>query len=347
MSQDESPLSRGDDRVGTGSAPSRSKSGGFESTPYEVIYRENKVNLRYYETDAENPQETAVLFAYAFINTPSILDIRPDRSVVGQFLDRGFDVYVVDWGFPSNLDVHLTLDDFVNRYLDNCVEATRKRSGSDSVHLIGVSTGSPVAVMYAALFPEKVAALGLQGPPLDFSVEEDMLDYRQLVASVDPQLLVDTVGNVPAELLDFGFSLRKPVEYTLREPLELLDSLDDPEFLDRKTRVARWAFDGPDMAGETYRQFVEELLVENKLIENRLTVGGRDVDIANIAMPVALVLGEDDKFVPEAASRSFLDAVPSDETAVFEFPTGHVGTFVDETAHEDGWPRVCDWFARE
>ncbi len=346
MSQDELPLSHGDEGVGADSIPSRSKSDDFESTPYEVIYRENKVSLRHYETDAENPLETPVLFAYAFVNTPSILDIRPDRSVVGQFLDRGFDVYVVDWGFPSTLDVHLTLEDYVNRYLDNCVEAARKHSEGDSVHLIGVSTASPVAVMYAALFPEKVAALGLQGPPLDFSVEEEMLDYRELVASIDPQQLVDALGNVPASVLDFGFSLRKPVEYTLREPLELLDNLDDPEFLDRKARVARWAFDGPDMAGEMYRQFVEELLVGNKLIENRLTVDSRDVEMENIEMPVALVLAEDDKFVPEAASRSLLDAVLSEETAVFEFPTGHVGTFVDETAHEDGWPRVCDWFAR-
>lgn len=200
--------------------------------------------------------------------------------------------------------------------------------------------------MYAALFPEKVAALGLQGPPLDFDIDGGIFDLRGIAESYDPQRLVDAFGNVPAELLDLGFSLRKPVEYTVGKPLQVWKRLGDEEYLDRGARIVWWAFDGPDMTGEIYRQFVEDLLMENKLIEDRLSLIGRRVDLENMDMPVALILGEADEFIPHAASRPFLDAIPSDDTIVFEFPTGHVGTFVDGTVHAERWPEVCEWFER-
>lgn len=112
-----------------------------EPTPYDVVYTENKLQLRYYESDADRGQDRPVVFAYALINTPAILDLSHDRSVVGQFLDRGFDVYVIDWGDPSRLDVHLSLSDYVVRYLDNCVDVVRERSKTDAVHMVGLLHG--------------------------------------------------------------------------------------------------------------------------------------------------------------------------------------------------------------
>ena len=41
-----------------------------------------------------------MLFCYALINRPYILDLQPDKSVVRQYLERGFDVYLIDWGVP-------------------------------------------------------------------------------------------------------------------------------------------------------------------------------------------------------------------------------------------------------
>lgn len=317
-----------------------------EPTPYEEVHAENTVRLRRYESDADRRRDTPVVFAYALINTPAVLDLCHDRSVVGQFLDRGFDVYVVDWGAPSRLDAHLSIDDYVVRYLANCVDAARDRSATDAVHLVGCSVGALLAAAYAALFPGRVATLGLQGPPLDFDAEGGMLDFRELAVQSDPRRLVDALGTVPAELVDLGFAMRKPVEYAVQRPLEAWERLDEEEYLVRGARIARWAFDGPDVAGETYRQFVEDLLVENKLVENRLSLLERPVDLENVTMPVALILGETDAFVPRDASLPFLDAVPSDDTHVFDFPTGHVGTFVDRAAHAEWWPRVCDWFAK-
>lgn len=99
---------------------------------------------------------------------------------------------------------------------------------------------------------------------------------------------------------------------------------------------------GPDVPGELFRQFVEALFEENRLTRNGLVDDGRMVDLSEITMPVALVLGSEDSFVPRAASLPFLDVVGSENIRVFDVLTGHVRTFVAPVAHEHYWPQVRD-----
>ncbi|TYL38781.1 poly(R)-hydroxyalkanoic acid synthase [Natronococcus pandeyae] len=312
-------------------------------TPYDVIYEESPVRLRRYEPEGEQTRDVPVLIAYAFINDPSILDFSPERTVVGTFLERGFPVYVVDWGDPSPIDRSLTLGDYVTRFLANCVDVVCETHATESVHLLGYSTSAPLAAAYAALFPDRVRTLVLQGPPLDFDTEAGMDLFRALAAEHDPEQVADAFDAVPTPLLEVAFALRKPVEYTVTTPLRLWDQLDDDEFVEEQGRKLEWTMGGPNLPATTYREFVEELLVENRLLENEWRLCGRRVDLSAIEMPVLLVLGEEDKFVPREASVPFLDEIESDDTAIVELPTGHVGLSVAEVAHEQGWPRIADW----
>lgn len=313
-----------------------------DSTPFDVVYTENKLELRRYEPENRR-HDVPVFLTYPLINEPSILDFRPDRSVVRQFLDRGFEVYLVDWGDYTLLDASLTLGDFVDRYLRNCVEAAHDASGADAVHLHGYSTGAPIAVAYAALHPENVRTLVLQGPPLDFHAEGGFFDFGELVRSHDAGTLADVFGAVPAPVLDIGLSIRKPAEYAVGAPFRLYENFDDEEFVEDFARRAEWAIGGMDVPGGTYRGIVEELFEGNRLIENELFVNGKHVDLDAIDVPVLLIVGAEDAFVPPGAYMPFLDRVPSDDTDVLEFPTTHVGLSVAPEAHEEGWPRVCDW----
>lgn len=308
-------------------AKSRSRAGSCHSDGHRRagtdavrgVYTENKLALRRYEPDVRR-HDVPLVLTYPLVNEPSILDLQSDRSVVGQFLERGFVVYLIDWGDPSRLDAHLALGDFVDRYLRNCVDAARERAPSAAVHLHGYSTGALLAVMYAARYPATVATLTLQGPPLDFDADGRFLDFEALVRAQDTERFVELFGVVPAPFLDVGFSLRKPVEYAITNPLHLYDDFEDRAFVEHVARKSKWAIGGMSVPGATYRQLVEELFEENRLLRNELTLSDTPVDIGAIDMPVLLVIGRDDAFVPPEASRPFLDAIPSDDTAVIEFP---------------------------
>jgi poly(3-hydroxyalkanoate) synthetase len=63
--------------------------------------------------------KTPLLMVYAPINRYHILDLTPDRSIVNQFLSRGFDVFLLDWGEQKNNKS--TVTDYIN-YIDDYVE---------------------------------------------------------------------------------------------------------------------------------------------------------------------------------------------------------------------------------
>ncbi|MFB6101329.1 MAG: class III poly(R)-hydroxyalkanoic acid synthase subunit PhaC [Haloplanus sp.] len=315
-------------------------------TPSEVVYRENKLELHHYEplVPEEERHDVPLLFVYALINRPYILDLQPDRSVVRRMLEAGFDVYLIDWGEPSDLDTSLSLHDYVNRYIDNCVDEVRERSDQESINLLGYCMGGTMSVMYAALHPEKVRNLGLMAAGLCFDDTGGILEMWGDEEFFSPGTITETFGNVPAEFLDVGFALMDPVHNYVTKYGNLYDNIDDEDFVENFARMEKWLNDPIDVAGTAYREFLEDIYQENKLYRNELELNGEQVDLDEITMPVLQVIGEYDHLIPPEASKPFNEKVASDDTEIMEYSTGHIGLSVSSSTHENLWPAVGEWF---
>jgi polyhydroxyalkanoate synthase len=321
-------------------------------TPSEVVYEENKLELLHYdaeaagiEVDEEDKESVPILIVYALINRPYILDLQEERSVVRRLLEGGHDVYLIDWNEPSRLDQHLTLDDYVNRYIDNCVDVVRERSGEDAINLLGYCMGGTMSVMYTALHKEKVNTLGLMAAGLCFDQTGGVLEEWGAGEYYAPSDVTDTFGNVPAEMLDVGFALMDPVENYVSKYVRFAENIENESFVENFGRMEKWLGDGIDVAGETYVQFLEDIYQENKLYKNELEIGGKHIDLENIDMPVLQLMGEYDHLVPADASKPFNDVIPSDDTEIMEFSTGHIGLSVSSSTHAELWPDVAEWYS--
>lgn len=313
-------------------------------TPSEVVYEENKLELLHYDSLTEEQHDVPILIVYALINRPYILDLQPDRSVVRRLLENGFDVYLIDWGEPSNLDSSLTLHDYVNRYVDNCVDVVRERSGQDSINVLGYCMGGTMSAMYAALHPEKVRNLGLMAAGLCFQNSGGVLELWGDEEYYSPDALTEAFGNAPGEFLDMGFSLMNPVENNVTKYVRLYDNLEDEDFVENFARMEKWLGDGVDVAGDTFVEFIEKIYQGNQLYNNELHLNGEHVNVGDIDMPVLQITGEYDHLIPPEASKPFNEIISSDDTEVFEHSTGHIGLSVSGSSHKKLWPDVADWF---
>lgn len=83
-------------------------------TPYEVVYREDRIKHKHYHPASDKQVKTPLLIVYALINRETMLDLQPGRRVVEHFMNMGVDVYMIDWGYPTRKDRYLTIDDHVN-----------------------------------------------------------------------------------------------------------------------------------------------------------------------------------------------------------------------------------------
>ena len=320
-------------------------------TPSEVVYTENKLELLHYSPEdagidvpEEDRHDVPVLFVYALFNKPFILDLQPDKSVIRRFLEHGFDVYMIDWNEPSLLDHALTFENYVDGYLDNCVDVVRERSGQDDLNLFGYCMGGTMSVLYAALYPEKVRNLVLMATAVCLYDTGSVVDQWVGDDRFDLEALTDAYGNVPAEYLDMAFTMREPVNDTVTKYMRFFDGMDDEEFVENFARMERWVDESIDVPGQFILEFLEAVYREEKLYNNEMHIGGRHADLRNLDMPVAQIIGNYDSVVPPEAPRQFTEALPGD-VDVFEADTGHMGLAVSGSSHANLWPAVCEWYA--
>ncbi len=322
------------------------------TTPSEVVYREDRMKLLHYIPAVQKPYPVPVLITYALVNRYYILDLQPDKSVVKKLLELGFDVYIIDWGYPAGMDRYLTLDDYVNGYMNNSVDKIREISGMDKITLLGVCQGGTFSVMYASLHPEKVKNLVTLVTPVNFETDKCLLNTW--AKNLDVDKVVDYYGMVPGDFLNSGFLLLDPVKLMIAKYVGMFDQLDcnsndidrsihNKEKLENFLRMEKWIFDSPDQAGETYRQFMKDCYQKNLLIKNEMVIGGKRINLKNITMPLLNVMAEYDHLVHNDASKPLIDAVSSTDKETLVFPTGHIGIFVGGKSQKEVCPRIAEW----
>ena len=311
------------------------------ATENEEVHRIDRVRLVHYKPTAAKPLKTPLLITYALVNRPYMVDIQEDRSMVANLLDQGMDVYLIDWGYPDRCERYLTLDDYINGYLDRAVDAVRKRHGVDSLNLLGICQGGTFSLCYAALHPEKVRNLITMVTPVDFHVRDGLLHIW--AQHLDADALVDAFGNVPGEFMNWGFLMLKPLQLMVQKYLGFVSILDDEENLRSFLRMEKWIFDSPDQAGEAIRQFIKDFYQGNKLVRGEVELGGQRVDLARVTMPVLNVYAKEDHLVPPSASLCLRDHVGSKDVTTLAFPGGHIGIYVSSRAQRDLAPAIARW----
>lgn len=313
------------------------------TTPYEVVFEEDRVKLKLYRSQKsdKSKMKTPLLVVYALINRETMLDLQPGRSVVQKFLNDGVDVYMIDWGYPKRKDKFLTIDDHVNGYIDTMVDFIRKASGKAKINLMGICMGGTFCTIYSAFHPEKVKNLVLTVTPTSFDHEDGLLHIW--MKDIDVDKVVEAFGNMPGDIMNFGFLLLNPARLMIDKYKGYLSNLNDKVFVENFVRMEKWIFDSPDVPGETFRQFIKDLYQKNLLIKNELEVGGRIVDLSKVNMPVLNIYARLDHLVPPAASNQITKKLGSRDVRDVCLETGHIGIYVSSKYQNEFVPMITGW----
>ncbi|MGO4260653.1 class III poly(R)-hydroxyalkanoic acid synthase subunit PhaC [Lysobacter sp. TAB13] len=315
----------------------------YGATEREEVWRDGKVVLYRFRGDKAPTAKVPLLIAYALVNRPYMVDLQADKSIVRGLLERGQDVYILDWGYPDRSDRYLELEDYIQRFLGGAVDHLRREYRMDSVNLLGICQGGAFSLCYSALNPGKVRNLITMVTPVDFHTSDNMLS--NWTRGLDIDQFVDTLGNVPADVMNWCYLTLKPWRLFVQKYVGLIDILDDKRALEDFLRMEKWIFDSPDQAGEAFRQFIKQFYQGNGFVNGGIDIGGRAVDLGYVQMPVLNIYAEQDHLVPPAASKALADLVGTQDYSELSFKGGHIGIYVSGRAQREVPGAIHDWLS--
>lgn len=313
-------------------------------SPKDAVYRDDKLTLYRYANPQRRPGAVPLLVSYALVNRPYMVDLQPNRSLVRGLLARGEDVYLIDWGYPGRADRYLDMEDYVERFLGGCVDFLRASHGIPAINLLGICQGGVLSLCHAALHPEKIRNLITTVTPVDFHTPDNVLS--RWMRDVDIDLMVETMGNVPADQMNLSYLMLKPYRLLIQKYAGFVDGLEDVRATGDFMRMEKWIFDSPDQAGEMLRQFVTQFYKHNGFVNGGIRVGTRAPSLRDVTMPVLNIYALQDHLVPPDASRALAGLVGTSDYSELAFQGGHIGIYVSSRAQHEVPTAICDWLSR-
>lgn len=315
-------------------------------TPRDRVWTRDKVALYRYRSPAPGPRRhPPVLLVMSLVTRPYVFDLRPGNSLVASLLEGGHDVYLLDWGVPDAVEAENTLETYCDEYLPHAARAVLDTSGAASLTLFGYCLGGVLCLLSAAGHPElPIESIVLLATPVDFAELGPMANLLR-TGRLEPGEVLDETGNVPAPTLLEGFRMMAPTGDVLTL-VNLWNSFGDEEALAAHQALVRWSGDHIPFPGAAFRQIVDLFVRGRYLVDGPVPLGGRDVDLGTIRVPVLDIIGTKDHLVPRAASEPLASVLKGADLHPLHLPAGHAGLILGRKAQREFIPAILGWLDR-
>ncbi|MGY2844635.1 MULTISPECIES: PHA/PHB synthase family protein [unclassified Bradyrhizobium] len=315
------------------------------STPKDVLYSRGTMNLYHYRPLASEVYRVPVLIVMATTNRGYILDLVPGQSFIEFLLRRGFDVYMLDWSAPKPEEKSLRMEDYVLDFIPESVRRVQQDSGEKDVSVIGYCFGGVLSLLYGSIFNDgPMKNLICFTTPIDFremKLFSNFADRRYF----DVDRLIDSTGNMPPELILQSFDMLRPAARVVGQ-IQLWDNIWNDEFVKSYRMFDRWATDTLPLAGEYFRAITKDLMWDNKLYNDTMTVGGREAKLADIKVPILHAVAEHDHIVPYDAAKHLITKIGSEDKEEVMLKGGHVSLVAGANAIKRLWPKLDSWLGK-
>ncbi|HEY2421252.1 MAG TPA: alpha/beta fold hydrolase [Neobacillus sp.] len=301
------------------------------STPREIIWKKNKTTL-YFHPAKEKKYQIPVFFVYSLLNKPYILDIGEGSSVIGGLTNKGYDVYLLDWGSPGYEDKNISLDDYILDYLENAVKRAIRHSGAKEISMVGYCLGGTISAIFTSITKLPIKNLVLATVPIDFSmgIVPDMWLKGLQNGLLNFDRFADVYGVIPPEIMYGMFRGLSPIYVS--PYINLITRAHDANYVEKWRRMDKWTKDSASFSGAAFKQLFNDLYRDNKLLKGELMIGGKHIDLKNIKCPLFVLSTSNDTLILEPQSLPVMEMVSSEDKTYQVVEAGHVslaltGTF--------------------
>jgi polyhydroxyalkanoate synthase len=297
----------------------------YEYNARTLVYQKDHIKLYHYHPLIKKKSDTPLLVLFATVNRPEILDLIPEHSFIQRLLKKGQNIYLLDWGYPTEAEQDISLTDYVKNYLHSCVQYMREQTGRDKINLLGICQGGLIALFYALLFND-IKRLILISTPIDFHTEDNV------IGNIFKRLQTDQLlnKNISGAWLTNCFIALRPFELLGKKYLRFVDRLDDEIATKKFLKVEKWLHDAPDQTRVSFSELIRDFYQQNKLIHGQVLVDGQKIHLNHLSVPVLNIMATHDEIIPLSATKALKQLVDTKLYTQKIISGGHIGIYINE-----------------
>ena len=308
----------------------------IDEGPQRAVYR-------YLPVDTAPPDaERAPVLLVPPLAAPAIcFDLRRGCSLAEHLVQGGRRTYLVDYGDINYGDRNLGLEHWVYEVIPEAVRAVSADAGGAPVRLVGWCLGGILAILAAAADAKlPIEAIALVASPFDFSKVPMVAPIRPVAAVTQGRVvtaLYSLMGGAPAPLVRAGYQLAGFDKYVMK-PWTILSNLHRRDLLAQIEAVDYFMNHMHAYPGRTFGQLYHRFFRTNDLADGHISLGGRDICLDTVKLPLLAVAGAGDGIAPVAACHHIGDLVPNARSLRIEVaPGGHLGVLTGRAARGSTW----------
>jgi polyhydroxyalkanoate synthase len=296
----------------------------------DCVYHMGSVALYHYKPiplsrpDSARPK-TPLLIVFSLINSPDILDLTPRSSFIRKLLETGRDVWLLDWGDPTQAQAEWDMSTYVTEVLPSIF-----KQWSQSVDVLSICQGGTLMLMYTAWAPQSIRKLIVMNSTIDFHTPDNLITHWVSRFNTEPLLSQKLL--VPHSVLAHTFQMMRPFKTAHDKFKFFIKQADDPEHLLLYKGVEHWLQAGPKQVGRALAQYLKWFYQNNGLLSDSVELAGTRLSFTHITQPVMGIYATRDHVVPLAGARALSTLLKHRPIDTLEVPTGHIGSYVSPQA---------------
>ncbi|CAN5157833.1 hypothetical protein BH10PSE13_BH10PSE13_09840 [soil metagenome] len=267
----------------------------------------------------------------SLINSPDVLDISPDNSLLRYLTAQGHDIYQIDWGSPGQADSQQDIGGYATQLLLPLVARMPRPP-----ILVGYCLGGTIAIAAASLIP--CTALATIAAPWFFNAYPETFRNETHGAWMQAEPVCRNLGVMPMEVLQAGFWSLDP-RRTISKYADLADLPEgDPRFASFLL-LEDWVNEGAPMTLAAGHDLIENFYGADMPGKGQWIVDGRRIDPAALPFPTLAISSSTDLIVPHEARPPATQCIRLD--------LGHVGMIVGRSARHQLWEPLSAWLSAQ
>ncbi|MTJ05824.1 MAG: class I poly(R)-hydroxyalkanoic acid synthase [Sediminimonas qiaohouensis] len=342
------------------------------TTPGQVVYRNDMMELIQYAPATEEVHATPLIIFPPWINKFYILDLKEKNSLIKWITEQGFTLFVVSWVNPDESYADIGLEDYIERGYLAALREVKAITGEDKVNVVGYCIGGTTLAM----------ALSLLGHRGDKSVKSatfftTLTDFSEQ-GEFTPFLQDDFIDGIEAEVAEQGilrsfimartFSFLRSNDLIYRPAIRSYMMGEAPPAFD----LLFWNGDGTNLPGRMAVQYLRQLCQRNEFAKGGIELLDERLHLHDVDLPVCFIACETDHIAAWKDSYRGAQAMGSKNRTFILSESGHIAGIINPpskkkyghytntdmslpaeewheraTFHEGSWwPRWGKWLAK-